>query len=160
MSVEKKRGRTYPCRLCLSRRWRSKAARCLRRSRALPRARSPSLLPELVRRLAREGGRDYTHLRIRSNRTYVVCFRLRDQISERKNKARTFALNAQDPRGRNPGDLYRYTLDSGRSLRGVEDKDQQITRWWLSRRWRQLRRGEQLAQNNEKRDVRNELEGD
>jgi hypothetical protein len=36
---------------------------------------------------------------------------------QRKNKARTFALDAQDPRGQNPGDLYRYTLDLGRSLR-------------------------------------------
>ena len=67
---ERKEGRTHPCRSSRARKWRPRAALRLRRSRALPKARSPSLHRERVPRIVRGCDRAHTHLCIQPCRTF------------------------------------------------------------------------------------------
>lgn len=68
-------GRTHPCRSrSPSTKWRPKAAQRLRRSRALPRARSPFLHRECVPRLVREGDRAHAHHRIQPCRNFFFKY--------------------------------------------------------------------------------------
>ena len=115
-------GRTHPCRSSPSRKWRSKAVQRLRRSRALPKARSPSLHRERVPRLVRVGDRAHTPLCIQPCRTFLFIYKYRVLASSpratnsrRKYKAHTFALDPQAAQGRHPGYLYRYIVESRRS---------------------------------------------